>query len=210
MKTRLPAIDLKKKWIVAAVGYIGFCIVYTLAGATPIREAVVLNPSSIDNLIPLIPATVWIYMAQFFFLFFSVMALKKTEGVSRALYGMAAASALSFVVFFVYPTTITREPVGIEGLTGAVFEFLYRIDSSANCFPSLHVSLAWIAAAAVFEESRKKGMVASFIAAVISLSTLTTKQHYFIDVFSGLAVAALCRALLSNIDFKAQAPAHKS
>lgn len=209
MNITLPAISIERKWRVASIGYLGFCIVYTIAGATPLREATVLNPSRIDDLIPFIAWTAWIYMAQFFFLLFSVIALKKTPAISRALYGMIAASALSFTVFFVYPTMITRDVVASEGLTGRLFEFLYRIDSSANCFPSLHVSLAWIAAAGVFEESRKKGFVAFFVAAVISISTLTTKQHYFIDVIAGLALAALCLALLSKTDFKAQAPAHK-
>ena len=210
MKITLPAIDLNRKWRVAAIGYLVFCIVYTIAGATPLREAKVLNPSGVDNLIPLIPSTVWIYMAQFFFLLFSVAILKKTPAISRALYAMAVASALSFVVFFVYPTTITREPLMVEGLTGALFGFLYRIDSNANCFPSLHVSLAWIAAMGVYEESRKTGLVAFLIAVMISLSTLTTKQHYFIDIISGLAVAALCYIVLSKIDLKAQAPARRS
>lgn len=210
MTVKLPPIDLERKWRVAAVGYLIFCVVYTIAGATPFREATILSPSDIDRLIPLITSTVWIYMAQFLFLLFSVLALKKTEAISRALYAMAVASALSFAVFFVYPTTITREMVVSEGLTGLLFGFLYRIDSSANCFPSLHVSLAWIAAAGVYEEHKKKGFVAFFVAALISLSTLTTKQHYFIDVAAGLALAALCRALLSNMDFKAQAQAHRS
>ncbi|MEW6209316.1 MAG: phosphatase PAP2 family protein [Acidobacteriota bacterium] len=210
MNITLPAIELEKKWRVASVGYLLFCVLYTIAGAAPFRKAQVLNPSELDRLIPFIPATVWIYMAQFFFLFFSVMSLKKTETISRALYAMGAASAFSFAVFFVYPTTIAREMIASEGWTGGLFEFLYRIDSSANCFPSLHVSLAWIAAAALFEEHGRKGLIAFFIAAAISLSTLTTRQHYFIDILSGLAVAALCRGLLSKIAFKAQAPVHKS
>jgi membrane-associated phospholipid phosphatase len=210
MNITLPAIEPEKKWRVAAVGYLLFCLLYTIAGATPFRKAQALSPSELDRLIPFVAATVWIYMSQFFFLLFSVMLLKKAASISRALYAMGATSLVSFAVFFIYPTTIRRETAAGEGLTGALFEFLYRIDSSANCFPSLHVSLAWIAAAAVYEEHGRKGRIAFLIAAAISISTLTTRQHYFIDVASGLAVAALCRIALSKITLKAQAPAHKS
>ena len=201
MKIKLPAFDNNRKWRVAAAGYAVFCLLYTLAGATPFRRPVVLSPTAIDKSMPFVGWSVWVYMSQFFFLVFSVMILKQPRSISRALYSMTLASALSFAVFFTYPTMLARGPATAGGLTGRMFEFLYRIDSSANCFPSLHVSLAWLAALGVAGEDRGKGIAAIVFASVISLSTMTTGQHYLIDVAAGLVVAAICRAVVAKIEF---------
>jgi membrane-associated phospholipid phosphatase len=200
----LPAIDNKRKWVAGGFGYAAFCLIYTFTGTAPFRSVVALSPSVIDDFIPFINWTVWIYHAQFFFLFFCVMALKKTVNISRALYSMAAASLLAFLTFAVYPTSVPRIHSASAGLTKAAFDFLYRIDSSANSFPSLHVSLAWLAALSIVDEYGKRGLIALTVAFLITISTMTTKQHYFIDVIAGLALMWLCRLLASRISQKSQ------
>lgn len=202
IKITLPAIDDKRKWLASGFGYVAFCLVYTFTGTAPFRSATELSPSMIDDFIPFIDWTVWVYNAQFFFLLFCLMAVKKNVNISRALYSMFAASLLSFLVFAVYPTSVPRIHLAGKGLTRTAFDFLYLIDSSANSFPSLHVSLAWLAAFSVCDEYGKKGLIALIGALLITVSTMTTKQHYFIDVIAGLALMWLCRALASKMNLK--------
>ena len=82
----------------------------------------------------------------------------------------------------VWPTTIPR-----PAARNPAFEALWLFDVPTNCFPSLHVALATIAA---FFWPRQRRM-ATIWAAGIALSTLTTKQHYAIDVVGGLIVSAV-------------------
>ncbi|HXG66659.1 MAG TPA: phosphatase PAP2 family protein, partial [Blastocatellia bacterium] len=161
-----------------------------------------IAPSSIDRLIPFVDWTVWVYHSQFFFLAFCVWAMRKPENISRALYAMGLASLLSFCVFLAFPTTLPRRLPPVEGLTAQAFALLYWMDSDANCFPSLHVALGWIAALGVMRERRSLGAFAVVIAVLISASTLTTKQHYFVDVLAGLGVAVLCRLLVGKMTFR--------
>jgi membrane-associated phospholipid phosphatase len=193
MNFQLPAIDNRKKWFWAASGYIGFCLFYTLAGNLHWRPPATIFPAAIDGWLPFMDWTIWIYHSQFVLLLCCIAAIKEPENLSATLYAMALASLLSFAIFLLYPTTIPRTAQTGDGLTAKAFQILYAIDSAANCFPSLHVSLAWLAATAVRRENNLLGAPVMLWAFLISLSTLTTKQHYFVDVLGGLGVAALSR-----------------
>jgi len=200
---RLSAIDAKRKWLAFAIGYVGFCMLYIFTGRVHLLKPSPLPMWAIDRLIPFIGWTVWVYHTQLFFLLFGVWAIKQTTNISRTLYAMAMASASSFAVFFVYPTTLPRASMASDVLTGQAFAFLYAIDPATNCFPSLHVALAALAALGVAGESKRMGIVAMTWAALIGVSTLTTRQHYFIDVIGGLCVAGICRAWAKRLSFTA-------
>ena len=166
-----------------------------LTGRVHLRSATPLPLWDVDEFIPFIGWTVWIYHTQFFFLLFGVRALKSTANISRTLYSMGLASLMSFCVFFFYPTTLPRPPVETEGLTAQAFQFLYSIDTDSNCFPSLHVALACLITFGIAEERARFREYAFIWAGLICLSTMTTKQHYFADVIAGVCVAIVCRAI---------------
>lgn len=195
---KLPAIENKKKWIAVGVWYACFCVLYTLTGRVHLREPARLEPSAIDQSIPFIDWTVFVYLSQFVFLALCIWAVKRTATISRTLYGLALASLLSFIAFIIYPTSLPRPPV-TGGIAAIAYEALYLMDADTNCFPSLHVALAGLGALGVMDENRKLGAIALIWAALIALSTITTRQHYFVDVIGGVAVIVLCRAFLRYV-----------
>jgi membrane-associated phospholipid phosphatase len=198
MNFKLPAINYRKKWLWAATGYVVFCLVYTLTGNLHLRMPTRLTPSSIDNFIPFTDWTIWIYHSQFVFLLLSIYAIRQSENLRDTFYSMALACLLSFAVFIFYPTTIPRVEQTGDGLTEKAFQVLYSIDSAANCFPSLHVSLACLSAIGIFYEKKSLSTFAIIWACLIALSTMATKQHYFIDVAGGLAVAMISRVVIGK------------
>jgi membrane-associated phospholipid phosphatase len=204
MNCELSAIAYEKKWRLAAIGYVAFCLFYTLTGNLHWRTPVMLAPSDIDAKIPFAAWTIWLYHSQFFFLALNIHWIKKVENLRHVFYSMALASLLSFLIFTVYPTTLPRSFATDSGLTAKAFAFLYALDSAANCFPSLHVSLAWLAAIGVLRESKTIGALMMLWALAITLSTLTTKQHYFVDVIGGLLLAILCSIFVAKFSGAAQ------
>ena len=108
-----------------------------------------------------------------------------SRALTRAFAAIAIATILSCAIFVVWPTTIPRPPV-----RSAAFDALWLFDVPANCFPSLHVALASIAAC--FWPRRR--WIAVIWAVAIALSTLTTKQHYAVDVAGGVVVAGVAIA----------------
>ena len=195
---RPPAIDPGRKWLAFAAGCAVFSALYLLTGGVHLPTASPAPALAIDRLIPFAGWTVWIYHTQFVFLLASVWTLTTNPNINRTLYSMAMASAVSFCVFFLYPTALPRPLIHSEGLTGDAFAFLYSIDSESNCLPSLHVALACLGARGMMEESARVGVLGVVWAALISISTMTTKQHYVIDVIAGACVAVVCGAIVKR------------
>lgn len=193
MQRPLPRIDPGYKWAVAAAWYAGFCVLYSVTGAGLLRTPRPLPMLAIDRGILFLDWTIWVYLSQFLFLFLCYAGLRTAKGITRMAYSLTLASLLAFGSFILFPTEISRETFQANGMA---FQFLYAIDSPANCFPSLHVALAWLAALGLRDERRGWGTAFLFWAAAISLSTITTKQHYFIDVVGGFALAGLCRYVI--------------
>jgi len=178
----------------AAIGiaYILFCVIYLGAPRLALHAPRLLVPSAIDRAIPFAPWTIGIYLSQFAILFLTLWRARDAAPVFAAI---AVATLISAIVFVLWPTTIERP------LTrNTAYAALWLFDVPTNCFPSLHVALAMIAAA--FWPDRKTRAVAIVWAAAIAVSTLTTKQHYAIDVLGGAVVGAVAiaatRALLER------------
>jgi membrane-associated phospholipid phosphatase len=68
---------------------------------------------------------------------------------------------------------------------------LYALDPPYNLCPSLHVSIAVLAAMSMSRALGRRAPLSSLAAAVVAVSTCLVKQHFLIDVFAGAALAAL-------------------
>jgi len=199
MKITLPAIDCRRKWIAAAIWYSAFCAIYTFTGRAHLRPPETLALWLPDRIIPFIDWTIWVYASQFLLLYGCFLGVNSAWTISRLVYAISLASLLAFCVFLIYPTEFPRRVTVEDGGSVFAFRFLYSIDSAANCFPSLHVALAWLCALCLRDERKKAGALAMVWAALISISTLTTKQHYFVDLVGGGGLALLCRRLIGKL-----------
>ena len=74
-------------------------------------------------------------------------------------------------------------------------EFIRYIDVPTNALPSGHVVYSMMGPIFLLkysqEGTRKRDIRLFIIGSLIALSTLTTKQHHFPDLFTGLALAWL-------------------
>ncbi|MGK5088199.1 phosphatase PAP2 family protein [Bdellovibrionota bacterium FG-2] len=147
----------------------------------------------LDLAVPFIPQTIWIYVGEYF-LFLAVFCVSRDmENLNRYLYALLAIHVISAAIFLVWPTTYPRElfPLSqdLDPLTYAVFNGIRQTDSPASCCPSLHVSCVYLSSFLFFNERRKMFWAFFIWATLISVSTLTTKQHYFVDIVMGLGLA---------------------
>jgi len=151
-----------------------------------------------DTEIPFVPEFVWIYhtlipvtAATCFILFHD----KKL--FSLMTYGNLAAGAVLCIFYVLIPSYYPREAyVDTSTISGMLVELTRGIDGANNTFPSGHVTFSWLLAYFVgLSEKGKQYLslrVAYFCwAALIAASTLTLKQHYLIDVLSGVALASI-------------------
>jgi len=195
----LPLIHEGNRGRAILAGYLIFCTFYLSASSATLASAQLLEPSWIDRMIPFLPASIWVYLSQFGLLFYALWATPDNLLRTRTYYAALLATVLACAIFLLIPFKVARQPLQGEGLTALAWQGLYLSDTPANCFPSLHVALATLAASALWRQGRQWRWLAPLWAGAIALSTLTTKQHYVIDLVAGLALSPLAFALAKAV-----------
>lgn len=156
---------------------------YPLFPATPVREL------WLDRIIPFWPNTIYLYESMWLLMPIAPWLMRSREQLIRYCRSIAAVSAVGFCVFFFFPTAAPRPELP------ANVNFLYSvqvgIDRELNAFPSLHVALAMLIACWFRQLARAQQWPAVWSwlfwgwAVSVSISTMFTKQHYFLDVAAG-------------------------
>jgi hypothetical protein len=193
--------------LVLGAAYALFCAIYLGAAAWPLGTPARLLPSALDQAVPFLPWTVWIYLSQFPYLALVFRLAHGTPAWARDLRAMLVATLASAAVFVLHPTRIPRAPVETDAVTALAFALLYGTDPAANCLPSLHVSLALLGAAGFWPERGALALATGAWAAVIAASTLTTRQHYLADVGAGALVALVAGWLARRFEGRSPTPA---
>jgi membrane-associated phospholipid phosphatase len=171
-------------------------MLYVVPNRFHLRQPVELPMTPLDNAMPFLPSTGWIYGGIYLFLLGSFIALRDLERASRFLYACAFVQLAASAIFIFWPTVYPRELFPVSAAThpvnAALVDFFRRLDAPANCLPSLHVTTGLLCAAALRPQlsSRAFAGVAT-IALLLAASTLTFKQHYVADVASAVLLGAL-------------------
>lgn len=182
---------------------------YAVAKLQPFASAVPLPLTELDRAIPFLPETVWLYGTVTWTTLAACLHVPDRLRARRLYFTLVLSALISWLFFFFYPTVYPRElyPLADDG-SWTVRELLdiRDADDPTNCFPSLHVALAWGIALSWNDWLRARWArpLPFAWAAVVSLCTLTTKQHYVVDVPAGLAVGviswwAIRRALRDDV-----------
>ena len=106
---------------------------------------------------------------------------------------LLVAQMIATLFFIAFPLQISWEKPAVSGLSGFLFSSLAAFDLPFNQAPSLHIILCVVVGAFYFRKARSVWLKAALVAwfALIGLSVLTTYQHHFIDIPTGLAAGCL-------------------
>ncbi len=165
---------------------------YSIGMHLPLRPNTYLTFSIVDDFFPLIEGSIWIYCLYFPYLVVSYCTYKTKRALNLVFYAFTLIQIVAFFVFIFFPTIypVGFFPLSIDnGITNKVFQLVRYIDKPLNCFPSLHCANSYIMALGFIFESRKLFFFAMTVANAIAISTMTTKQHYFADVWAGFFLA---------------------
>jgi hypothetical protein len=106
---------------------------------------------------------------------------------------LLTAQVIAIACFVVVPLRFSFQRPASDGLWGEMFAALAGFDRPFNQLPSLHIALAvilWALYARKLSAGARTLMEAWF--ALICVSALTTYQHHFADIPTGLLLGALC------------------
>ena len=147
----------------------------------------------LDRAWPLQPAWMLVYGSLYIFVvILPLVVIRDRQLGERTLRAYIAVMVVAYAGFLVYPTAAPPHPaIAASGFSAWTLRLAYDLDTPNNCFPSLHVAYAFVAALACGRVHRGVGVVAVIWAALIGLSTLFTKQHYVVDVIAGAGMGWL-------------------
>lgn len=194
--TPLPPITPHNRARALLLGYGLFCLLYLGSYHLSADRAVYLPPSRWDDRVPVWPASIGIYLSQFLLLPWAFWQEQRPARLTRCYYAMLLATLLSCAIFVIWPTTVGQTITSPQPLTAALWQGLYYFDVPGNCWPSLHVALAALAATLLAGCGRYWRWLAPLWAGLIALAVVTTRQHRLVDVAGGLLVAGLAWAVL--------------
>jgi membrane-associated phospholipid phosphatase len=194
-RLRLPLIDRRLR--VPAVIAGGFLLIglFVLPERFHLGEPVRLDKSVVDDWIPFLAWTIWVYASYYLLLVLAVL-LPDDKRRSDAAYALALAAIIGAVIFTLWPNSVMRQSPAFDGATGFLWRLLFSVDTPMNALPSLHVANTCLAAIALWSRRGLWRIIAPVWATLVILSTLTTKQHYAIDVPGGVLLAAICFVLV--------------
>jgi protein-tyrosine phosphatase len=112
---------------------------------------------------------------------------------------LLTAQIICMSVFLLFPLRFTFERPPTTGLSGWMFDVLLSFDKPFNQAPSLHLALTTILWAKYSQHLAGPALWLTrgwFL--LVGLSTLTTYQHHFIDLPTGIWVGLLCLALFPD------------
>jgi membrane-associated phospholipid phosphatase len=193
---KLPYFKNKQKLWVGFLGITAFMVFYMLPNHFLIFDPIYLKMFAFEKSIPFIPWTIWIYISDYIYIAIVFILLKEKENMNKLFYSQIFLLFTAMIIFFLIPTTFPRPEVEYVGFSGLVIKLLYSSDNPNNACPSIHVAMTFLAYFGIIKEYKKYNILFLIWAILISLSTLTIKQHYVIDITCGFLMALLFYKLI--------------
>lgn len=168
-----------------------------------------IGPSWIDHWIPYLPWTLLLYVSYYVLMFLPLLLCNQAQVFYRMLTACYIIIGMSALIFMVFPVPyIWREWTQYQDfLTRYLYRSLLAVDGDWNAFPSLHVSLS-LAGALTYLWYRfyRKGLLFLIWGVAVSISTVTAKRHYFIDLVGGVCLAVVVVAAVNWFGRTKQVP----
>lgn len=150
----------------------------------------------LDNLIPLFSPAVIIYILSFIQWIIAIYILLKQDTIFGYKVSLAIiiGSIIGFTIFLVFPTGVLRTNFEINNVFDWILSQIYFVDNPINACPSFHCFCSTITII-ILKYSKnidnKYRIINTIFSILVYASTLLTKQHYLIDVPTGILTAYL-------------------
>ena len=193
MKTKLFLSQLAALIVVAAIFYASYGATNALASA---RANVPEIYFAWERAVPFWAWSIVPYWSLNLLYALGFFLCRDSRELARYVTQLLAAQIIATLFFIAFPLQMSWEKSAASGLSGFLFSSLAAFDLPFNQAPSLHIILCVVVGAFYLRKARavwlKAALVAWFV--LIGFSVLTTYQHHFIDIPTGLAAG--CFVLL--------------
>ena len=193
MKTKQFLSQLAALVVVAAIFYASYGATNALASA---RANVPEIYFAWERAVPFLAWSIVPYWSLNLLYALGFFLCRDSRELARYVTQLLAAQMIATLFFIAFPLQMSWEKPAVSGFSGFLFSSLAAFDLPFNQAPSLHIILCVVVGAFYLRKARSVWLKAALAAwfALIGLSVLTTYQHHFIDIPTGLAAG--CFVLL--------------
>lgn len=186
-------VDWKYKLLLLGLFSTFYYFFYIIPNMNPLTQPRQLSLLLIDRAVPFLTWTFWVYLSEYILVVVTMALLKDWDEFNSWARMNFGALFICGVFFLIYPTTYPRPIYPEENNVFVAFamNLVANADTANNCFPSLHVAITASTAWFFRSSGRKRFLLFAFWGLAILSSTLTTKQHYFVDIIGGLGVTVI-------------------
>jgi membrane-associated phospholipid phosphatase len=115
--------------------------------------------------------------------------LKQPAITNKILLSIIISCVLAYIFYLFFQNSVERPQARADSLFNNIYLWINQNVPPYNAFPSLHVAISLICGKAYFTvKSRYKYTITVWVGLII-LSTVLTKQHYFMDIVGGVFLA---------------------
>ena len=171
-----------------------FFLGYLWTLKNPLFPVFAMPTTAIDDHVAFLPDTIFIYGTLWLYVSLPHGLLATRPALYRYCTAIALVCLIGLACFLIWPTA--APPNRHLWALHPDLDFLEGIDASGNACPSLHVATAVFSGIWLHDQLRAVGaprlliLLNFFWCAAITLSTMTTKQHVFLDVAAGTLLGA--------------------
>jgi membrane-associated phospholipid phosphatase len=189
----IPSFNSKQKVWVGPLGITSFVVLYMLPNHISLFEPHLLPFLDFEKNMAIMPWTVWLYVSDYLYIATAFVILSEKDNMNMIFRGQILLLFVSMFIFFLWPTAYPRPQVDYTafGLTGSMLKLVHSLDSPMNSCPSLHVAMTFMGGFGFLREKRYLFPFFMLWAFAISISTITLKQHYLIDIIAGFFFALI-------------------
>lgn len=195
------------KRLQAALLMIAFCLggyvaIQKILPLLSTQRAILTLPY--EAAIPFWPPMILVYSMIYVLPLCMLVLLGKSRHFALILDSFTIIALIHFFIFLMLPVHYELRPM-IQATTDpflSAVSFTYTMDDTTNCFPSMHVSFAFLSYFSI-RRFRPGWAKAFFVGAIaVSLSTILVKQHYVLDVVSAIGLAWLMDHIMALTNAK--------
>ncbi len=143
----------------------------------------------LDDWIPFRPEWLSIYLLTLILPFMPAILIKDRRYYLHAAIYVFMMITIAYICFIVFPVKVRRTVPEISGFFSWGIHLNHFIDKPVNCFPSLHVGIAFGVALALGRVSRLDGIVLFITAILVACSVVFVQAHVLLDVAGGILLS---------------------
>lgn len=186
----MTRLTLKYKFFLLVLYTLAYTFFYIYPNLWPLSEPRFLPMLPIDHYFTLQPWAFVVYISDYLLFTLAIIILDDPAEFNSYARMSFFGLFICGLFFLFFPTTYPRPvyPEVSNPISWAAMNLVGVADTPNNCFPSMHVTMTAVATYALRNRGMKIFLPYVIWAISIFVSTLLTKQHYFVDIVGGLAV----------------------